>query len=182
MAADWQVSSIRLAGLASELKHQGLLQRVLVHCQPETRAAVDVPHLRRSHSGHLLIDLNDAIVRETGTGGLERLNYAAMKAAYSGIARSLVAITMTLTGRSPGTLFARLPDTSKRVLIGVDTTWSSAGGSSGVVAVEYPDDVPAHTEFAWRGSLKFVSELAGSTVRIERVEASPRRFEFHLAW
>lgn len=176
------VSAVRVGGLARQLEKRGLTSAVLAHCQPETRAALASPHATREHAGRILMDLNEAIVKELGLEGFADLNYEATRASYGSIVRPVVLIALTLAGRTPATTLSRVPRGLSEVLPGVKGTWTETGAASGRLRIEYPSPVAAHTEYAWRGVLRFVAELSGTPARIDQVAHDGGTLTFDLSW
>jgi hypothetical protein len=51
------------------------------------------------------------------------------------------------------------------------------------LTVEYPTEVPAFMEYAWRGMVRFLGDLARSPIRFDSaVQQDGRRFVFDLSW
>lgn len=75
-----------------------------------------------------------------------------------------------------------MPTSIGQVLPGVKATWTAGDSTHGVLAIEYPTPVVAHTEHAWRGALRFLAELSGTPARVEKAEHTGAVLTFHLAW
>ncbi|MFZ5444711.1 MAG: hypothetical protein ACOZQL_32255 [Myxococcota bacterium] len=178
----WYVSAVRVGGLARQLEKRGLTAAVLEHCRPETRSAIGAPHGVREHAGELLLDLNEAIVKVVGLETFAELNYEALRSSYGAIVRPMVLIALTLAGKTPATTLSRIPRSLSEVLPGVRGEWSDTGERSGRLAVEYPSPVAAHTEYAWRGALRFVAELSGTPAKIDRAAHDGAKLTFDLSW
>lgn len=87
-----------------------------------------------------------------------------------------------LTGRSPATLLARMPTSIAQAVRGVTCEWSAFGPTSGVLAFHYPGGISRNAEHSWRGALRFVGELAGATLRVDRVEHVGGRLALTVSW
>jgi hypothetical protein len=107
--SDWEVDAIRLAALVTQLKKDGTYAQVVARCRPEVQALIGDVFQKRTHSGLQVLDFHRAIVDELGLEGFERVNHLGLKASYSSIAQSVIAITVTLTGGSAGACWRGCP-------------------------------------------------------------------------
>ncbi|MFZ5444191.1 MAG: hypothetical protein ACOZQL_29615 [Myxococcota bacterium] len=178
----WRVSSLRVSGLAQALARKGVLDEVLLHCTPETRAVFTRPHDAASHPAQALVDFNEAVVRTLGTAGLEELNFEATRDAYSKVLRPIVTVAVAITGASPASILSRVPSSVGQILPGVTATWTARGKNAGTVSIAYPGSISPTFEHAWRGGLRFLSELAGTPLRIDEFRLEGSAFVFDLSW
>ena len=181
--AKWQASAVQLAALWKQVKARGLEAKVLARVQPATRAALENPWSARWHSGDVLTDVSQSIIDEAGTDAFADLNYDMTRESFGPIVRPLITVALAITGRSPGTGFARVPSGVTSALQNVAVSWKETSPNSGALSFVYPSPIRPETEFAWRGALRALAELAGSPARVEKVELlGGNSLHLHLAW
>lgn len=182
MADTWEASAVQLSGLLKQAQGRGLAEAVLARCSPATRAAFENPHVSRWHPGPALAEFSEALVEVAGAATLEAINFEMSRASFGPILRPMLQVTLALTGRSPATLLSRMPASISQAVRGVDCTWTALGPASGVLAFHYPGGISRNAEHSWRGALRFVGELAGATLRVDRVEHVGGRLAFTVSW
>lgn len=182
MAETWEASAVQLNGLLKQAQTRGVAEAVLARCSPATQAVFANPHASRWHPGPALAEFSEALMEVSGPATLETINYEMSRAAFGPILRPMLQVTLALTGRTPATLLARMPMSIAQAVRGVGCEWSSLNATSGVLAFQYPGGISRNAEHSWRGALRFVGELAGATLRIERVEHIGGRLAFTVAW
>lgn len=181
--AKWQASAVQVSGVWKQLQRRGVEAKVLARLLPTTRAAVENPWSTRWHSGDVLIDLSQSIIDEVGVEAFMDLNYEMARDSFGGIVRPLIQVALALTGRSPATVFARIPSGVTSALQNVSVAWKSTGEKAGLLSFTYPSPIRPETEFAWRGALRFLSELSGTPSRVEKVELlGGNSLHFDLSW
>ncbi|MFZ5442321.1 MAG: hypothetical protein ACOZQL_20095 [Myxococcota bacterium] len=183
-AADWQASAVQIAGLYKQAKLARVEARALARCSPETRAVFENPWSARWHSGVALSEFSAALVAELGREGFAKLNADMARASFGPILRPMLQVALALTGRSPATVLSRLPASLESALRNVETSWAQTGPRAGTLRFRYPNVIEADTEWAWRGVFDFISELAGTPLRLERVQVDCAQgtLVFELAW
>ncbi len=169
-AADWQASSVQLAGLMKQVKARSLDAKVLAKCSPATQEAFKNPYSARWHSGEVLVEFSELLVQEMGQQAFADLNYDMTKASFGPILGPMLQVALAITGRSPATVLARVPTSAEQALKNVKCSWTSTGPKSGTLGFEYPCPIKPDTEHAWRGALRFISELSGSVIKIDKVD------------
>ena len=181
--AKWQASAVQLTGLWKQIVKRGLEAKVRAHLSAATQAAIENPWSTRWHPGDVLSDLSCGIVDELGAEGFADLNYDMTRESFGPIIRPLITVALALTGRSAGTVFARVPSGASSALQNVDITWKETGARTGTLGFVYPTPIRPETEFAWRGALRALSELAGAPATVAKVELRDgHALYFDLAW
>jgi hypothetical protein len=173
---------VQVNGLMKQIKARGLAPKLLAAVSPATRTAFEDPWSAKWHSGEVLVEFSEALVAELGQQGFEALNYDMTKASFGPILGPMVQVALAITGRSPATLFARVPAAIEQALKNVKCVWTSTGATSGELRFEYPCAIKPDTEYAWRGALRFVSELCGNTNPIERCDVKSNGLCFYMRW
>lgn len=181
--AKWNASAVQVSGVWKQVKQRGAEAKVLARLQPATRAAVENPWSTRWHSGDVLIDLSQCIIDELGVDAFMDLNYDMARDSFGAIVRPLIQVALAITGRSPATVFARIPSGVTSALQHVAVDWKSTSSKGGVLSFTYPSPIRPETEFAWRGALRFLSELSGTPSRVEKVDLrNGNSLHISLAW
>ncbi len=174
---------MQVAALFKQVKARGVDAKVLARCTPATREAFTNPYSVRWHSGEVLVDFSEALVAEVGQAVFADINYDMTRASFGPILRPMVQVALALTGRSPATLLARVPTSLESALKNVRAVWESTGKNSGRLSFTYPCSIQPDTEHAWRGALRFITELCGQPSRLEKVELlGGNSLHFHYAW
>ncbi|MDP1829462.1 MAG: hypothetical protein Q8L48_39715 [Archangium sp.] len=179
---DWQASSVQLAGLSKQAKAHGLLDAALAKCSQATREAFENPYGARWHPGAQLTEFGEALLTLTDPVTLENINYEMTKASFGSILRPVVQVALALTGRSPGTLFARVPTSLPQALKHVTCAWEPEGKSAGALRFTYPTAVSPYSGVAWRGVVRFLSELAGQPARVTEAIIEGNTLRLSVAW
>lgn len=178
----WQASGVQLAGLLKRVRAQGLETAVLEKCSPATRAAFQNPYATTWHAGPLLAEFSMALVRSSSTALFEQLNYEMARDSFGPIVGSLMQVAMAVFGRSPATLLSKLGQAAGQGLRGVPIVWTAQGERGGELRITYPGGIEKEVEFAWRGVLRFLGELAKTPITVKRVDIDGGAFEFQLEW
>jgi hypothetical protein len=181
-AADWQASAVQVAGIMKQVKARGLDAKLLAMVSAPTREAFENPYSARWHSGEVLVEFSEALVAVLGQAGFEELNYDMARASFGPILRPMIQVALAITGRSPATLFARVPASIEQALKNVKCTWTSSGPNSGALSFVYPCTIKPDTEYAWRGALRFISELTGTASKVDQCEVTVDSVHFKLSW
>ena len=161
---------MQLTGLWKQVVKRSLEAKVRARLAPATLAALENPWSTRWHSGDVLSDLSCGIVDELGREAFADLNYDMTRESFGPIIRPLITVALALTGRSAGTVLARVPSGASSALQNVNITWRETGARAGTLSFVYPTPIRPETEFAWRGALRALSELAGAPATIAKVE------------
>ena len=182
-AADWQASSVQVAGLLKQVKARGLDAKVLARCTPATRLVFENPYSARWHSGEALVDFSEATVAVAGPAEFEALNFDMAHASFGPILKPMVQVALAITGRSPATVLGRMPASIEQALRNVKCVWTSSDKNGGTLSFTYPCPIQPDTEHAWRGALRFVAELSGQPVRVDTCELRDgNSLHFKVSW
>ncbi|MBE2249398.1 MAG: hypothetical protein IAE78_07590 [Myxococcus sp.] len=159
----FEVTGVYLAGFRKALVELGLLEPVLQRVSPATKAALDSPHSARTHDADLLRDASDALFAVAGSQVFQKHAYLMARDTLGKILVPMFKVALALTGTSPATLLARVPDSVHQALRGVTVTWTPESPNAGALQIDYPVAVPPVAEDGWRGTLKFLFELTERT-------------------
>jgi hypothetical protein len=184
-ARGFEVTSVYVLGFRKALADLGHLDAVVARVDATTRAVLERPFSSRTHSADVLRDLSDALLAVAGPEVFRRHAYLMARDALGRILLPMFKVALALTGRTPATLLARVPDSVQQAMRGVTVTWSSTGPTGGTLAVKYPEPVNRTAEEGWRGTLQFLFELIeGAPGRIARVEwlEGDTLLVMHIAW
>lgn len=178
------MSGMNLAAFDKALAAQGKRDAVYALLSPEARAAFQDPHSSRWHPGRFGVEAWLAIVKLGGEQWLEDLNYELTRKSFGPIVGPLVKIALTLSGRSPASVFARLGDATSVALKHVKFEWKAASPQAGALTVSYPCAMPPEVvEPGWRGVIRVGAEMTEKTIRVDRfVPEDDRRFRFEVSW
>lgn len=180
---EWEANAVQLAGLARQAKARGLLEPALARCGDATRAAVLQPHAARWHPGPVLVEFSEALIAASDATTFELINYEMSRDSFGPILRPMVQVAMTLTGRTPATILARMPAAIASAVRNITCTWTPEGPRGGVLAFAYPTEISSNAAHAWRGAIRFVGELAGAPVEVTKFEhVGQRTLRFTLGW
>lgn len=183
MTTDWEASSVQLAGIAKQAQARGLFDKALARCAPQTQQAFRNPYDARWHPGAVLSDFSEALLAISDAATFEAINFDMAKASFGPILRPVIQVAMAITGRSPATILARVPASVAPAVKNVGCVWEPQGKSGGALSFTYPRDISPNSELAWRGALRFIAELSGQPVRVEKVDfIAQRTLRFVLAW
>ncbi|MFO0595726.1 MAG: hypothetical protein U0228_10485 [Myxococcaceae bacterium] len=177
----WNASAVQISGLLKELKKRGL-DKVVAQCSAEAQAVFGNPFSARWHPGHVLIEVGERVIAEVGGEGFADVMYQMARNSFGPILRPMLQVAMAMTGRTPAALLARVPTSIQQAVQNVTATWTPATPNTGTLVFQYPCPIPTPTEFAWRGSLRFLSELAGTPIRVEQVDKPGHQLVLHVAW
>lgn len=184
-APGFEVTSVYVAGFRKALVDLGQLEAVEARLDPATRAILERPFSARTHSADVLRDVSDALLAVAGPEVFRRHAYLMARDSLGRILTPMFKVALALTGRTPATLLARVPDSVQQALRGVTATWTSSGPNAGTLAVKYPEAVNRTAEEGWRGTLQFLFELIegspGTIARTEWLEAGTR-LVLHITW
>lgn len=182
--AAWQASAVQVSGLFKQAKLRGVEAKALARCGAETRFVFENPWSARWHSGVALSEFSAALIAELGREGFADLNYDMTRASFGPILRPMVQVALALTGRSPATIFARVPSSLESALHNVEAKWEATGKNGGRLSFKYPAPIDPDTEWAWRGALRAISELSGTQARVDevKVDAAQGSLLFTLSW
>ncbi|HEY1087146.1 MAG TPA: hypothetical protein VGE37_05600, partial [Archangium sp.] len=178
----WEANAVQLTGLAAQAKRRGLYEKALAGCSPATREAFENPHAKRWHPGAVLIDFSDRLLAACDPKTFELMNYDMARESFGPILRPMVQVAMTLTGRTPATLFARMNASIGSAVKNVTSSWVPQGPNAGELGFHYPEPVSPDAAHAWRGAIRFVAELSGHTVRETKFAHDGGSFRFTLSW
>jgi hypothetical protein len=181
----FEVTSVYLAGFRKALVDLGQLEAVSATLSPAVKALVDAPFSNRTHPGLVLQELSNGLLKVAGTAGLEAHAYKMSRDSLGKIMLPAFKVALALTGRTPATVLARVPQSVQQALRGVVAEWLPAGSTTGTLRVTYPEAVPREAEFGWRGTLRFLFELVeGVPATISRVEQlqGGAVLVFHVSW
>jgi hypothetical protein len=178
----WEANVMQLTGLAAQAKKRGLYEKALASCAPATREAFENPHSKRWHPGAVLSDFSDHLLASSDPKTFETMNYDMARESFGPILRPMVQVTMTLTGRSPGTLFGRMQASIGSAVKNVTSTWVPQGTNAGELGFHYPEAISPDAAHAWRGAIRFVAELSGQLVRETKFAHDKGSFRFTLTW
>ncbi len=100
------------------------------------------------------------------------------------IVTPMLKIALTLTGRTPATLFARLNDSVQLTMRGVSATWKATGPTGGLVQIRYPRPVSPDVRFAFDGVFRFIFDLTGHQGAVESFshDEGGRVLSLTVAW
>jgi hypothetical protein len=181
----FEVTAVYVSGFRKALVDLGLLAQVVARLQPATRAVLDSPFSARTHDADVLRDLSDTLHALAGAETFQKHAYLMARDSLGKILIPMFKVALALTGRSPATLLARVPDSVNQALRGVKATWLPDGPSGGVLRVDYPEPVTPVASDGWRGTLRFLFELIeGMPARIVRIDEKNalRTLEILVAW
>jgi hypothetical protein len=178
----WEANAVQLAGLATQAKARGLFDRAVSRCAPSTREALQNPHARRWHPGAVLVDFSEQLLAVSDAATFEAINFDMARESFGPILRPMVQVAMTLTGRTPATLFSRMQASIASAVKNVTSTWSAHGPNAGELCFHYPEAISPDAAHAWRGAIRFVAELSGHEVRETNFAHDGKTFRFTLAW
>ena len=181
----FEVPAVYVSGFRKALVDLGLLAQVESRLAPATRAVLDAPFSARTHSADVLRDLSDALFTVAGPAVFQKHAYLMARDSLGKILVPMFKVALALTGRSPATLLARVPDSVHQAMRGVTATWKPDGPSGGALVIDYPEPVAPAAEDGWRGTLKFLFELLeGTPAAITKVELlnGDQRLSIHVVW
>ncbi|MDP1919786.1 MAG: hypothetical protein Q8L14_26265 [Myxococcales bacterium] len=181
----FEVTAVYVSGFRKALVDLGLLEQVEVRLQPSTKAVLDAPHSARTHDADVLRDLSDVLFALSGKAVFQQHAYLMARDSLGKILIPMFKVALALTGRSPATLLARVPDSVHQAMRGVTATWQPDGPNRGALVVDYPEPIALAAEDGWRGTLKFLFELVeGTPATISKVEHlnGNQRLSIHVAW
>lgn len=181
----FEVTAVYVAGFRKALKDLGLLERVEAKVRPTTKAVLDSPHSARTHDAEVLRDLSDTLHAIAGAEVFQQHAYLMARDTLGKILIPMFKVALALTGRTPATLLARVPDSVHQALRGVKASWQPDGPSAGVLRVDYPEPVTPVAADGWRGTLKFLFELLeGKPAHVEQIDLTNdlRTIVIHVRW
>lgn len=164
---DFEVSATHLAGMVKAAAKLGVMDKVRPKVSAATLAVMDAPYSAKWHPSQALVELSDALRIECGEQAFTEAVYVMTSESFGPIVTPMLKIALTITGRTPATLFARLHESVQLTMRGVNVTWKSTGPQGGVVEVRYPRPIPAEVRFAFEGVFRFVFGLTGHQGKIE---------------
>lgn len=179
---DWQASSVQLAGIAKQVKQRGKFDAVLARCSPEVQAVMRDPHSQKWHGGSVLVGFSMALVEEVGLEVFRQMNHDMAAASFGPILGPMLQVALALTGRTPATLLARMPQAVQTALRNVEVTWRPIDPKRGVICFVYPSAIHQETLHAWKGALDFIGDLTGQALTYEREGVSHDTVELQVAW
>lgn len=157
----YRASSVHIAGFVTAAKRLGFFDKALPLLAPETRHVLDHPFDEKWVSAHVIQDLTARIAEQYGPECLDPLNFAMTKDSIGKLVLPMLRVALAITGRSPATVFARLGDSVKVAMQGVEASWLAASPTAGRVTLRYPEAPPQVVHHAWRGVFRFGFELTG---------------------
>ncbi|MFZ5441988.1 MAG: hypothetical protein ACOZQL_18425 [Myxococcota bacterium] len=180
----FEVSGLTMAGFVRALEAEKLLEPVRAKLGFAARSMLDDPHASRWHEGKLNIEFLEAVLAVAGPAKLEQLNRELTSKSFGPIIKPLARVALAIGGSSPATVFSRVNEAVSVGTRGLTISWKAASETSGEVALEYAEPVPARiVEPSWRGVLAIAEELTGRKLRFDRFEStSPTRHVFHVSW
>jgi hypothetical protein len=181
----FQVTSVYVSGFRKALVDLGLLDAVTPRVDAKTREVLEHPFSSRTHDGSVLQQLSDALVEAAGPEVFEQHAYLMARDSLGRILIPMFKVALELTGRTPATLLARVPDSVHQAMRGVTVTWTPVSTRGGLLAVTYPLVVNRSAERGWRGTLRFLFELIdGTPATISKAEWLERdtRLHLHITW
>jgi hypothetical protein len=173
---DYQISSTYFGGSVRVYEELNLLTAdALEKLGAELREAIRSPYAQAWWSGKTFRRIGQVLFEVHGDAVMEEVGYRVAKSATGPIIRPLVAMIGALFGLSPGSLFTRVAALTNATIRGVPMRWIQRGPRSGTFAVVYPPPIAPAQVPLWRGSIRFVFELAGvegtiAQIRIENDE------------
>jgi hypothetical protein len=181
----FEVTSVYISGFRKALGDLGFLEAVTARIDAKTREVLEHPFSSRTHDASVLQRLSDALVDVAGPEVFERHAYLMARDSLGRILIPMFKVALELTGRTPATLLARIPDSVNQAMRGVTVTWTPASARGGLLAVKYPQVVNRSAELGWRGTLRFLFELIeGTPATISKVEwfEGDTRLHLHITW
>lgn len=181
----FEVTSVYISGFKKGLVDLGLLDKVSAKLPAATRAVLDAPFSARSHNGEVLADLSDALREVTTEEQFQEHAYVMARDSLGRILTPMFKVALALTGRTPATLLARVPDSVHQALKGVQVQWRPDGKTGGSLKVDYPNAVNRGAESGWRGTLRFLFELCeGVPASIAKTEwlNGDQTLVIHVVW
>lgn len=166
----YEASAVHVAGFVAAARAVGALEPALPHLAPSTRAVLDQPYAAKWVPAAVIQDLTATIAARVGPEVLDELNYRMTKDSLGRLVLPLLKVALTLTGRTPATIFSRLDDSVRVAMKGVRATWESTGPQGGTVRISYPVPPPPVVHLAWRGVFRFGFELTGTRGALDRFE------------
>jgi hypothetical protein len=181
---NWKYSSVGVQSMSRALALTGKAEQVLARCGPQTRAALDKPHLESWHDGSVVVDLSLAIQAELGDAAVDEVYYQAVKRNLGPVMEPFLKVMLMLGGRKPETVLSKMNASLASIMKGVRTEWTPTGPKAGVLTVIHEDEVKPVSFFAWGGSLRYSFDLVGVKGRVTPRMPSPdnKRFTFDLSW
>jgi hypothetical protein len=181
----FQVTAVYVSGFRKGLVELGLLQQVSERVKPSTREVLEKPFSSSLHDGDVLADLSDTLHTLAGSEVVQKHAYLMARDSLGKILVPMFKVALALTGRTPASLLARVPDSVHQAIQGVRVKWLPSSAEEGVLRVEYPTPVTVVAAEGWRGTLKFLFELLdGASARIVRIDArdEQRTLEIRIRW
>jgi len=131
-----------------------------------------------------VLEVAEVVKRFGGEQGVDDMSYIAVKRSLAPVMAPFLKVSLALFGASPETLFKRMNESLRAVMLGVTTEWSATGQQAGRLVVTHPDPIQDVSWSSWRGSLRFTFDLCGVTGKIvDRPQfASANTLAFDLSW
>ncbi len=184
-SASFEVTAVYVQGFCKALKEVGLFDAVAAKLSPATKAVLENPFISKTHPLSLFRELADTTYEVGGAERYEHHAYVMTREALGKILLPMFKVALALTGRTPATLMARVPDSVGQALRGVTATWEPKSPRNGTLNVVYPIEVPPSAEYAWRGTLRFLFTLLENTpTRIDRFtrDETGTRLGIDVSW
>lgn len=178
------MSAVYVAGITRAMRAAGLLEQVLAKVSPETRRIVDNPYGARWHPARYGAELITAVLELAGPKAVEDLVFRVARESFGNIVGTMVRIAVSVADPSPSTVFSQIDRALASATQGIVATWEKTDDHSGTMHFEYPVVAPPFTDFTWRGSLRFMFELAGVEGDIAPCERDDggRTLHFPITW
>ncbi len=175
-----------LRGYVAELHRLGIFDATFAGAPPEIAPLLENPGRAPSWLGPEAIDVVlTAVDKFRGREAVRDLGYHLVK--HRGLASVLepfIELSLTLTGRGPGSLFSRLPAIASVGSRGLEVRWVPASPMTGTIHIRCDDPVLDLVWAAWEGMFMYGLELGGrkGTVARARTAADGKSCEVDVSW
>lgn len=179
MTDDHETSSTYLFAISTALRHLERYEQVLARLSPEARHALEDPQALDWWPSTPIIALVEAI---HATGGDELIRRVGQEQTISTLIRPLLSLVLSLSGRSPVSIFSRFPQFAVSATRNVHFKWSTLAEQTGRMVVMYPRAVPSVVAGFWAGGFDFVFQVTNRTGESKLVDFDTQRLTFDLTW
>ncbi len=152
-------SSVHIVGFVNAANQLGLMERVLPLLTEETRHTLEHPYEAKWVPARIIQDLTSRIAEVFGPEVLDPLNFVMTKDSMGKLVLPMLRVALVLTGRSPASVFARVGDSVKVAMQGVNASWVPKDDTSGRITLRYVQPPPQVVHHAWKGVFRFAFEL-----------------------
>ncbi len=157
--APYLASSVHIVGFVNAAQQLELMEKVLPLLTDETRHTLENPYEAKWVPARIIQDLTLRIAQVHGPEILDPLNFLMTKDSMGKMVLPMLRVALAITGRSPASVFARVGESVKVAMQGVDATWAAKNDTSGRITLRYVEAPPQVVHHAWKGVFRFAFEL-----------------------